>query len=169
MLYCSAVFYTAEFIWRRVNPWLRFCATVIFLFSPVKLFIDHVNQQINYLPMSFFLLSLRAALSSHFALSAALGALCVLSKHTYVILFLPFVVFTLSRLSRLPSKSAILLKLIKISLSALLTASIVLLPFILSGSLSSLIRRLMPEDRIFQYLSPSIWLVLNSFIQIRYL
>ena len=168
LFFTSAVFLVGEHFWRRLNPRLRFLGTVLFLFTPLKVFVDHSDTQINFLPISLFLFSLRAALSFQFTLSALLGVLCVLTKHTFLIAYPSFVIFTLAHTARLPTWKEKCWTLSKVSITALLTAAPVLLPFYLSGSLGDMASRLTREKGIILYYVPSFWQFLNTFKSIRY-
>ena len=86
------------YLWRKVNPRLRFSATLMLVLTPMTIVIDHGNPQVNFLSLGIFLFAFRYALSSQFAISAALAVCAVSSKVTTISVMLPFVVLVLARL-----------------------------------------------------------------------
>ena len=90
------------YLWRKINPRLRFCATLVLLLTPLAILIDHGNPQVNFLPLALFMLAVRFALSNHFALSAIMAILAVNSKVAALCVMAPFAVLVLSRLSKAP-------------------------------------------------------------------
>ena len=98
LLLGSSTICLSNYMWRRVNPRLRFTATLVLLLTPLAILIDHGNPQVNFLTLSFFLLAVRYALSSNFSLSASFAILSVSSKITALSIMLPFPVFVVARL-----------------------------------------------------------------------
>ena len=94
----SAILSVGTYLWRRVNPRLRFSATLILLITPLGIVIDHGNPQVNFLSISFFFFAFRFALSQHYALSASIAVVAVFSKVTALSVMIPFGVLVLSRL-----------------------------------------------------------------------
>ena len=98
LLLGSSSVFLGMYLWRRVNPRLRFTATLVLLLTPLAILIDHGNPQVNFLTLSFFLLAVRFALSSHFCISASLAILSVFSKVTAMAVMPPFAVLVVARL-----------------------------------------------------------------------
>ena len=98
LLLGSSSIFLGMYLWRRVNPRIRFTATLILLMTPLAILIDHGNPQVNFLTLSLFFLAVRFALSSHFCISASIGILAVFSKVTAVAVMPPFGMLVLARL-----------------------------------------------------------------------
>ena len=88
-----------------------------------------------------------AALSNHFALSAALGVATVLSKPFFVFAFPAFVVYVLARLFHSSSSTFTkLFSLIKIAIAVFITAGVIFYPF--RDSLDEMRQRVLDPRRM---------------------
>ena len=152
LLLGSSSIFLGMYLWRRVNPRLRFTATLVLLLTPLAILIDHGNPQVNFLTLSFFLLAVRFALSSHFCISACLAILSVFSKVTALSVMLPFGVLVLARLYHSEyyqdlSHLKKLLYLLKIALICGLTYLIIHFPLLGTWGYDSMILNIFPFAR----------------------
>ena len=135
LLLGTACLTLAQYLWRKVNPRLRFCVTLILLLNPILMIVDHGNPQVNFLMVSFFLLAVRFALSSHFALSASFALLSVFSKITALSVMPSFAVLVLARLYHSKaSNCAKLISLARIGIAVVFTFLVIHYQLLISGT-----------------------------------
>lgn len=91
-----STFFLTSYIWRKINPRLRFGGVLLVLLTPLVVHVDHSNPQVNFLPLAFFILAVRFSLSSHYAMSACFATLALLTKVTIMCVMPPFAVFVLA-------------------------------------------------------------------------
>ncbi|KAI1289832.1 putative dolichyl pyrophosphate Glc1Man9GlcNAc2 alpha-1,3-glucosyltransferase [Halotydeus destructor] len=137
---------------------------ILFLFNPGLLIVDHVHFQYNGMLSGLLLLSLARMVQNKPVESALWFAVLLNLKHIYVYIAPAYFIFLLRNYCFDRHFNIKLSMLLKLGVTVLSVTAISFGPFIATGQLSNVIRRLFPFKRGLShaYWAPNFWAIYNT-------